>query len=174
MDMNKPDTEKKHQKHCRASLGFVCSCLPDVIDFTVKTEEFTPTTPDTEEKCKVCKGTGWNPEKTMFAEFCSACDDDDYKTTPDTVCTNYMQEIPCKCECHNSNLQLCSMCCHHHGYIWHEEHKQAVSSRDTYWKERMKKVRRDLKARMAHEDYEGCVTCDETLYHLDTLLDNLK
>ena len=24
-----PEADKKHQRHCRASLGFVCSCLPD-------------------------------------------------------------------------------------------------------------------------------------------------
>ena len=31
-------------------------------------------------------------------------------------------------------------------------------------------VKRDLKARMSHEDYEPCATCDETLYHLECLL----
>lgn len=58
--------------------------------------------------------------------------------------------------------------------------EEVREERDTYWKERVQAVRRDLKARMAHEDYTECVTCKETLYHLDAVIekftneDNLK
>ncbi len=51
----------------------------------------------------------------------------------------------------------------------YEIYEDATSSRDTYWKERFERVRRDLKARMSHEDYTKCETCEETLYHIDNL-----
>lgn len=30
--------------------------------------------------------------------------------------TQTPKQPECKCECHNSDMQLCSMCYHHHGY----------------------------------------------------------
>ncbi len=32
------------------------------------------------------------------------------------------------------------------------------------------RVSRDLKARMSHEDYTHCETCEETLYHIEAIL----
>ncbi len=101
------------------------------------------------------------------------------KTTPDTENANYMQVIECKCECHKSNLQLCSMCCHHHGYIWHEEHKRAISSRDTYWKERVDRafviLDTNIQELVTYEERrvskESVLTC---VRRIKRELDNLK
>lgn len=34
MTNNKKLEKKKHQRHCRADKGFVCSCLPDISEMT--------------------------------------------------------------------------------------------------------------------------------------------
>lgn len=123
---NTPDTEKKHQKHCRASLGFVCSCLPDVIDFTVKTEEFTPTTPDTEWEEEF-----WNEridEAETLAELFSGGD---------------MYNLEFARSVINPKIQA------------------LLTSRDTFWKERVKPLRRIIR-RMDRElkDYEAIALYD--------------
>lgn len=38
--------------------------------------------------------------------------------------------------------------------------------------EKLKEVKRDLVARMNHEDYKDCYVCDETLHHLNSLNQN--
>ena len=192
--VNTPDTEKKHQKHCRASLGFVCSCLPDVIDFTVKTEEFTPTTPDTEGEAY---GRGYKQGR-FDSEM------DRLNEGPATPETNYCDSMTPEEREAQSKIKVTYTTSNTPDTEWRTHAQRAdyfepntlvmtldnidllLTYRDTYWKERVRKEVEAIRKPEREEPNEMAdmkkwevwdrLTDEDEIYNqaLDTLLDNLK